>query len=171
MATPATGTFARPHVLKKAADGRQTHPQKPGGALRRRAARHRGGQPARRGAARADGTDRAGRRDGGTTAPRGERGPCRHPHRGQGPARQAAQDHRRHGQPARYVPPRAKRARELQDEYVSTEHLLVGLAADGGQAATMLRKHGATPEALLEAFEKVRGSARVTSEDPEDTYK
>jgi len=35
----------------------------------------------------------------------------------------------------------------------------------------MLRKHGATPEALLEAFEKVRGSARVTSEDPEDTYK
>jgi ATP-dependent Clp protease ATP-binding subunit ClpB len=65
----------------------------------------------------------------------------------------------------------AKRARELQDEYVSTEHLLVGLAADGGQAATMLRKHGATPEALLEAFEKVRGSARVTSEDPEDTYK
>src|SRR5262249_39553501 len=40
----------------------------------------------------------------------------------------------------------AKRARELQDEYISTEHLLVGLAADGGQAATMLRKHGATPE-------------------------
>jgi ATP-dependent Clp protease ATP-binding subunit ClpB len=65
----------------------------------------------------------------------------------------------------------AKRARELQDEYVSTEHLLVGLAADGGQAATILRKHGATPEVLLEAFEKVRGSARVTSEDPEDTYK
>src|SRR5262252_1294294 len=64
----------------------------------------------------------------------------------------------------------AKQARELQDEYVSTEHLLVGLAADGGQAATILRKHGATPEALLEAFEKVRGSARVTSEDPEDTY-
>src|SRR5262244_2497249 len=64
----------------------------------------------------------------------------------------------------------AKRARELQDEYVSTEHLLVGLAADGGQAATLLRKHGATPEVLLEAFEKVRGSARVTSEDPEDTY-
>jgi ATP-dependent Clp protease ATP-binding subunit ClpB len=64
----------------------------------------------------------------------------------------------------------AKRARELQDEYVSTEHLLVGLAADGGPAATMLRKHGATPEVLLEAFEKVRGSARVTSEDPEGTY-
>jgi len=64
----------------------------------------------------------------------------------------------------------AKRARELHDEYISTEHLLVGLATDGGQAAALLRKHGATPEALLEAFEKVRGSARVTSEDPEGTY-
>src|SRR5437660_2631312 len=63
-----------------------------------------------------------------------------------------------------------ERAEKLHDEYISTEHLLVGLAADGGQAATLLRKHGATPDALLEAFEKVRGSARVTSEDPEGTY-
>ncbi len=62
------------------------------------------------------------------------------------------------------------KAQELRDEYISTEHLLVGLATDGGQAATLLRKHGATPDALLEAFEKVRGSARVTSEDPEGTY-
>ena len=63
-----------------------------------------------------------------------------------------------------------ERAEKLNDEYISTEHLLVGLAADGGQAATLLHKHGATPETLLEAFEKVRGSARVTSEDPEGTY-
>ena len=63
-----------------------------------------------------------------------------------------------------------KHARDLRDEYVSTEHLLVGLAEDGGQAATVLRKAGARPEVLLEAFEKVRGSARVTSEDPEGTY-
>jgi ATP-dependent Clp protease ATP-binding subunit ClpB len=63
-----------------------------------------------------------------------------------------------------------KKAHELRDEYISTEHLLVGLATDGGQAATILRKHGAKPEVLLEAFEKVRGSARVTSEDPESTY-
>ena len=63
-----------------------------------------------------------------------------------------------------------ERAEKLHDEYISTEHLLVGLAENGGQAATLLRKHGATPDALLEAFEKVRGSARVTSEDPEDTY-
>jgi ATP-dependent Clp protease ATP-binding subunit ClpB len=62
------------------------------------------------------------------------------------------------------------RAREMNDEYVSTEHLLVGLAADGGQAATLLRDAGATPDALLEAFTQVRGSARVTTENPEETY-
>jgi ATP-dependent Clp protease ATP-binding subunit ClpB len=64
----------------------------------------------------------------------------------------------------------AKRAREMNDEYVSTEHLLVGLAADGGQAATVLRGAGAGPDELLAAFEQVRGSVRVTSEDPEGTY-
>jgi ATP-dependent Clp protease ATP-binding subunit ClpB len=64
----------------------------------------------------------------------------------------------------------AKRAKEMNDEYVSTEHLLVGLAADGGQAATVLREAGAGPDELLAAFEQVRGSARVTSEDPEGTY-
>jgi ATP-dependent Clp protease ATP-binding subunit ClpB len=63
-----------------------------------------------------------------------------------------------------------KKAQELRDEYISTEHLLVGLATDGGQAAAILRKHGASPEVLLEAFVKVRGSGRVTSEDPESTY-
>ena len=62
------------------------------------------------------------------------------------------------------------RARKMNDEYVSTEHLLVGLAADGGQAAALLRGAGATPEALLEAFTQVRGSARVTTENPEETY-
>ncbi len=62
------------------------------------------------------------------------------------------------------------RAQQLDDEYVSTEHLLVGLAADGGQAATLLREAGATADALTEAFTQVRGSARVTSEDPEGTY-
>src|SRR5207344_1716206 len=63
-----------------------------------------------------------------------------------------------------------KHAKELGDEYVSTEHLLVGLASDGGQAAEVLRKAGAGPDVLLEAFEKIRGHARVTSEDPEGTY-
>jgi ATP-dependent Clp protease ATP-binding subunit ClpB len=64
----------------------------------------------------------------------------------------------------------AKQAREMSDEYVSTEHLLVGLAADGGQAATILREAGATRDRLLAVFQQVRGHARVTSQDPESTY-
>src|SRR6266566_1663977 len=63
------------------------------------------------------------------------------------------------------------RAKQLDDEYISTEHLLVGLAADGGEAKAVLAAAGATPDALLEAFSQIRGSARVTSQDPEDTYK
>ncbi len=62
-------------------------------------------------------------------------------------------------------------ATEMGDEYVSTEHLLVGLAQHGGQVADLLRRHGAAPDALKEAFSRVRGSARVTSPDPEGTYK
>ncbi|HEY0816613.1 MAG TPA: ATP-dependent chaperone ClpB [Pseudonocardia sp.] len=61
-------------------------------------------------------------------------------------------------------------ATEMGDEYVSTEHLLVGLASAGGPVAQLLRRHGATPDALREAFAKVRGSSRVTSPDPESTY-
>ena len=63
-----------------------------------------------------------------------------------------------------------KLATEMTDEYVSTEHLLVGLATDGGPAATILRDAGAGPKQLTEAFEQVRGHARVTSQDPEGTY-
>ncbi|HEY9390390.1 MAG TPA: AAA family ATPase, partial [Mycobacteriales bacterium] len=61
-------------------------------------------------------------------------------------------------------------AEQLSDEYLSTEHLLVGLAGDGGPVTALLRGHGATPDALLGAFRQVRGSARVTSPDPESTY-
>jgi ATP-dependent Clp protease ATP-binding subunit ClpB len=63
-----------------------------------------------------------------------------------------------------------KLAREMSDEYVSTEHLLVGLATSGGQAATVLQGAGAGPKQLTDAFEQVRGHARVTSQDPEGTY-
>ncbi|HEY9524499.1 MAG TPA: ATP-dependent chaperone ClpB [Thermopolyspora sp.] len=65
----------------------------------------------------------------------------------------------------------AARAKQMEDEYVSTEHLLVGLATDGGQVADLLKEQGATPRALLDAFEKVRGHTRITSETPEDTYR
>src|ERR1700736_262151 len=69
------------------------------------------------------------------------------------------------------IKPASSRAEQLGDEYISTEHLLVGLAADGGEAKAVLTAAGATPDALLEAFSQIRGSARVTSQDPEDTYK
>ncbi|MFT4087173.1 MAG: ATP-dependent chaperone ClpB [Gordonia sp. (in: high G+C Gram-positive bacteria)] len=63
-----------------------------------------------------------------------------------------------------------KLATELNDEYVSTEHLMVGLATGDSETARLLTSAGATPEALREAFVAVRGTARVTSENPEATY-
>ncbi|WP_037183014.1 ATP-dependent chaperone ClpB [Rhodococcoides fascians] len=61
-------------------------------------------------------------------------------------------------------------ATELDDEYVSTEHLMVGLATGGSDVAKLLTGHGAGPNDLRDAFQTVRGSARVTSADPESTY-
>ncbi|MDF2808433.1 MAG: ATP-dependent chaperone ClpB, partial [Cellulosimicrobium sp.] len=65
----------------------------------------------------------------------------------------------------------AKEAQALGDEYVSTEHLLLGIAAGSSQAATILQQAGATADALRSALPAVRGSARVTSPNPEGTYK
>ena len=61
-------------------------------------------------------------------------------------------------------------ATEMDDEYVSTEHLMVGLATGDSDTAKLLTGHGASPQALRDAFVKVRGSARVTSPDPESSY-
>ncbi|HEY7828370.1 MAG TPA: Clp protease N-terminal domain-containing protein, partial [Candidatus Limnocylindrales bacterium] len=74
--------------------------------------------------------------------------------------------------------PRAKRvieraeeeARRLTDEYVSTEHLLLGVAESGGEAESLLERHGAGREAILGALQSVRGGQRVTSANPESTY-
>ncbi|HEY5835501.1 ATP-dependent chaperone ClpB [Streptomyces sp.] len=65
----------------------------------------------------------------------------------------------------------SQRARELGDAYLSTEHLLIGTAVKGGPAAELLADQGATAKALLAAFETARGGQRVTSQDPEGTYK
>ena len=61
-------------------------------------------------------------------------------------------------------------ARELQDEYVSTEHILYGLAAGHDKTAEALKNAGVTTEALAEAIPQVRGDRRVTSPDPEGTF-
>ena len=64
------------------------------------------------------------------------------------------------------------KAKEVGDEYVSTEHLLVGLADSGGEVAELLKSQKALPKALVDAFAKVRGGMRrVTTQDPESTYK
>jgi ATP-dependent Clp protease ATP-binding subunit ClpB len=61
-------------------------------------------------------------------------------------------------------------AESMGDEYVSTEHLLVGLAEGDSEVAKLLTRHGATAQALREAFTSVRGSAKVTTPDPEGSY-
>src|SRR6201996_9223706 len=60
--------------------------------------------------------------------------------------------------------------RELKDEYVSTEHILLALAAHPGGAGDSLRSSGATRDDLLKALTEVRGSQRVTDQSPEDKY-
>ena len=65
----------------------------------------------------------------------------------------------------------SQRAKELGDEFLSTEHLLIGIAAKGGQAADVLKNQGASAQKLLDAFEKSRGGRRVTTPDPEGQYK
>jgi len=61
-------------------------------------------------------------------------------------------------------------ARRLQDEYVSTEHLLLAAAKSTGDAQRILEAAGAGHEQILAALQKVRGGQRVTSANPEGTY-
>ena len=63
-------------------------------------------------------------------------------------------------------------ADRMKDDYVSTEHLLIAIATEAGRspAAQLLKKHGVTSDTLLAALTQVRGSQRVTSQNPESTY-
>ena len=60
--------------------------------------------------------------------------------------------------------------RELGDEYVSTEHLLLALAGHPGAAGDALRANGATHDELIKALKEVRGSHRVTDQSPEEKF-
>jgi ATP-dependent Clp protease ATP-binding subunit ClpB len=60
--------------------------------------------------------------------------------------------------------------RDLRDEYVSTEHLLLALSNHPGGAGDALRANGATHDELIKALTEVRGSHRVTDENPEDKF-
>ncbi|MDP9362072.1 MAG: ATP-dependent chaperone ClpB [Acidobacteriota bacterium] len=62
-------------------------------------------------------------------------------------------------------------ATQFNDEYVSTEHFLLAIAqTKEATAAKILARHGAVPDALLKALQSVRGTQRVTDQNPEDKY-
>ena len=61
-------------------------------------------------------------------------------------------------------------ASKLKDDYVSIEHLLLGITQDEGPSGKLLAGHGVSRETLLAALKDMRGSQRVTSQNPETTY-
>jgi len=61
-------------------------------------------------------------------------------------------------------------AAALKDEFVSTEHILIAISAGEGKAASLLKKAGVTKNAILEALKQIRGSQRVTDQNPEGKY-
>ena len=64
-----------------------------------------------------------------------------------------------------------KSATNLRDEYISTEHLLIGLVEEKiSTSAKILKKHGATNEQILKALKFIRGGQRVTDPNIEDRY-
>ncbi|MCH7963702.1 MAG: ATP-dependent chaperone ClpB [Bacteroidetes bacterium] len=64
----------------------------------------------------------------------------------------------------------AEEAKNLKDEYVSTEHLLLALSEDKGKVGQLLRDNGISRDLIFTALKEVRGNQRVTSQNPEDTY-
>jgi ATP-dependent Clp protease ATP-binding subunit ClpB len=63
-----------------------------------------------------------------------------------------------------------KVASQMRDEYTSTEHLLVALARSKGFAGETLNRYGLNETTILQALTQIRGSQRVTSQNPETTY-
>ena len=61
-------------------------------------------------------------------------------------------------------------AKRFKDDYVSVEHLLLAMTDDSGAAGRILKEMGVTRERLMSALQEVRGSQRVTSQNPEATY-
>jgi len=59
---------------------------------------------------------------------------------------------------------------QLKDEYLSTEHLLIGLAHDNGFSGGLFKQHGVTHDKILSALAQVRGGQRVTDQNPEEKY-
>jgi ATP-dependent Clp protease ATP-binding subunit ClpB len=62
-------------------------------------------------------------------------------------------------------------AASLKDEYVSTEHILIAIAAGEGKVPAILKKAGVTRQTILGALKQVRGNTRVTDQNPEEKYR
>ncbi|MGH7829342.1 MAG: ATP-dependent chaperone ClpB, partial [Candidatus Binatia bacterium] len=77
-----------------------------------------------------------------------------------------------------FITPRLKRviegaeaaAGQLKDEYVSTEHLLLAMLEDDGEAGRALREAGASKDSVLKALVDIRGAQRITDPNPEEKY-
>jgi ATP-dependent Clp protease ATP-binding subunit ClpB len=61
-------------------------------------------------------------------------------------------------------------AKKLKDDYVSVEHLLLAMVGDGGAAGRLFKELGLNREKLMRALQELRGSHRVSSPNPEETY-
>lgn len=64
----------------------------------------------------------------------------------------------------------SKIAGQLKDEYISVEHILIAITESDGQLGKFLQEQGITREGILNALRDVRGSQRVTGQNPEETY-
>lgn len=77
-----------------------------------------------------------------------------------------------------YIAPRLKtvlekafeEATHLTDEFISIEHLLLAIAGTYGPSSEILKRNGATPDAILTSMREIRGAHRVTDPNPEEKY-
>jgi ATP-dependent Clp protease ATP-binding subunit ClpB len=63
-----------------------------------------------------------------------------------------------------------KEARQLKDEYVSTEHILISMAQSKGKIGGLLKESGVTKDRIYQILVEIRGSQRITDQNPEDKY-
>jgi ATP-dependent Clp protease ATP-binding subunit ClpB len=61
-------------------------------------------------------------------------------------------------------------AKRLKDQYLSVEHLVLAMLEDGGATGRLFKELGVTRDRLMQALQEIRGSQRVTSQNPEATY-
>ena len=62
------------------------------------------------------------------------------------------------------------RMKEMGDEFLSVEHLMLALASDNGDCARLFQSAGISPDKILTALQQIRGNQRVCSADPENTF-